>query len=92
MEVGRDARRFRGSYRVALSADPRLSISGDLRRAEVAAKAVRSLKDQLAIAKLPLAKELPDFPFKGTPINAALVGDLAPGSFIAHQQQRAGRR
>jgi len=71
---------------VALSADPRLGISGDLPRAEVAAKAVRSLKDQLAIAKLPLAKELPDFPFKGTPINAALGRDLATGSFIAHQR------
>jgi DNA replication protein DnaC len=61
-------------------------IIGDLLRAEVADKAVRSIKYQLAIAKLPLAKELTDFQFKGTPINEALVRDLATGSFIAQQR------
>jgi DNA replication protein DnaC len=61
-------------------------IIGDLLKAELADKAARSIKYQLAIAKLPLAKELADFQFKGTPINEALVRDLATGSFIAQQR------
>ncbi len=61
-------------------------IIGDLLKAELADKAARSIKYQLAIAKLPLAKELTDFQFKGTPINEALVRDLASGSFIAQQR------
>jgi DNA replication protein DnaC len=61
-------------------------IIGDLLKAELADKAARSIKYQLAIAKLPLAKELTDFEFKGTPINEALVRDLATGSFIAQQR------
>jgi DNA replication protein DnaC len=59
---------------------------GDLLKAELADKAARSIKYQLAIAKLPLAKELEDFQFKGTPVNEALVRDLATGSFIAQQR------
>lgn len=58
----------------------------DLLKAELADKASRSIKYQLAIAKLPLAKELTDFQFKSTPINEALVRDLASGSFIAQQR------
>jgi DNA replication protein DnaC len=61
-------------------------IIGDLLKAELADKAARSIKYQLAIAKLPLAKELADFQFNGTPINEALVRDLATGSFIAQQR------
>jgi DNA replication protein DnaC len=61
-------------------------IIGDLLNAEIADKAARSIKYQLAIAKLPLAKELTDFQFKGTPINEALVRELATGSFIAQQR------
>jgi DNA replication protein DnaC len=61
-------------------------IIGDLLKAELADKAARSIKYQLAIAKLPLAKELADFQFKGSPINEALVRDLATGSFIAQQR------
>jgi DNA replication protein DnaC len=61
-------------------------IIGDLLNAEIADKATRSIKYQLAIAKLPLAKELADFQFKGTPINEALVRDLATGAFIAQQR------
>src|SRR5205823_14398629 len=49
-------------------------------------KAARSIKYQLGIAKLPLAKELADFQFKDTPINEGLVRDLATGSFIAQQR------
>jgi DNA replication protein DnaC len=61
-------------------------IIGDLLKAEVAEKAARSIKYQLTIAKLPLAKDLTDLEFKGTPINEALVRDLAGGGFIAQQR------
>src|SRR5207247_302626 len=58
-------------------------IVGDLLRAEISEKQARSIKYQLTIAKLPLAKDLADFDFSGTPINATLVHDLAAGGFIA---------
>ena len=59
---------------------------GDLLRAEISEKRARSIKYQLTIAKLPLAKDVDDFAFKDTPINEALVRDLAGGSFIAQQR------
>ena len=59
---------------------------GDQQRAEISEKQARSIKYQLAIAKLPLAKDLDDFAFKGTPINEALVRDLARGGFLAQQR------
>ena len=60
--------------------------AGDLLKAEIAEKQARSIKYQLAIARLPLAKDLDDFDFAGTPINEALVHDLAGGGFIAQQR------
>ena len=45
-----------------------------------------TIKYQLTIAKLPLAKDVDDFAFKDTPINEALVRDLAGGAFIAQQR------
>ena len=48
-------------------------IIGDLLTAEVNEKQARSIKYQLTIAKLPLAKDLDDFQFEGTPINQTLV-------------------
>jgi DNA replication protein DnaC len=59
---------------------------GDLLRAEISEKQARSIKYQLTIAKLPLAKDVEDFAFKDTPINEALVRDLAGGAFIAQQR------
>jgi DNA replication protein DnaC len=59
---------------------------GDLLRAEISEKQARSIKYQLTIAKLPLAKDLDDFVFKDTPINEALVRDLAGGGFITQQR------
>jgi hypothetical protein len=44
-------------------------IIGDLLTAEINEKQARSIKYQLTIAKLPLAKDLDDFQFDGTPIN-----------------------
>jgi len=61
-------------------------IVGDLLSAEIAEKQARSIKYQLAIAKLPLTKDLDEFDFAGTPINEALVRDLATGRFIAEQR------
>ncbi len=58
-------------------------IVGDLLSAEISEKQARSIKYQLTIAKLPLAKDLDDFQFEGTPINQTLVNDLAGGGFIA---------
>ena len=40
----------------------------------------------MTTARLPLAKDLGDFTFDGTPINATLVHDLAGGGFLAHER------
>jgi len=61
-------------------------IIGDLLTAEINEKQARSIKYQLTIAKLPLAKDLDDFQFEGTPINETLVRDLAGGGFLAQQR------
>jgi DNA replication protein DnaC len=61
-------------------------VVGDLLKAEIAEKQARSIKYQLTSAKLPLAKDLPDFQFEGTLINEALVKDLAGGGFLAQQR------
>src|SRR5438045_8367952 len=61
-------------------------IVGDLLSAEIAEKQARSIKYQLTIAKLPLAKDIGDFDFTGTPINEALIRDLASGAFLAEQR------
>ena len=51
-------------------------ILGDLLSAEVAEKEARSISYQIGAAKLPLAKELTEFKFTGSPVNEALVRDL----------------
>jgi hypothetical protein len=61
-------------------------IIGDLLTAEINEKQARSIKYQLSIAKLPLAKDIDDFQFDGTPINETLVRDLAGGVFLAQQR------
>jgi DNA replication protein DnaC len=61
-------------------------IVGDLLTAEINEKQARSIKYQLTIAKLPLAKDLDDFQFEGTPINQTLAKDLAGGGFIVQQR------
>jgi len=61
-------------------------VVGDLLTAEIAEKQARSIKYQITIAKLPLAKDIEDFVFDGTPINETLVRDLAGGDFLAHQR------
>jgi DNA replication protein DnaC len=61
-------------------------VVGDLLTAEVSEKQARSIRYQLTIAKLPLAKDLDDFQFAGTPINETLVRDLAGAAFLAQQR------
>ena len=57
-----------------------------LLKAEIAEKHARSIRYQMGIAKLPLAKELADFAFADTPINEQLVRDLAGGNFLSQQR------
>ncbi|SDR45293.1 DNA replication protein DnaC [Rhizobiales bacterium GAS113] len=61
-------------------------IVGDLLTAEIAEKQARSIKYQMTSAKLPLAKDIAEFDFDGTPINETLVRDLAGGEFLAHER------
>jgi len=61
-------------------------IVGDLLQAEVAEKHARSIKYQMTIAKLPLAKDIDDFAFDGAAINEGLVRDLVRGEFVAQQR------
>jgi DNA replication protein DnaC len=61
-------------------------IVGDLLSAEIAEKQARSIKYQLTVAKLPLAKDLDDFDFANTPVNEGLVRELATGTFVADQR------
>jgi DNA replication protein DnaC len=57
-------------------------IIGDLLTAEISEKEARSIKYQMTIAKLPLAKELEEFDFGATEINETLIRDLATGDFL----------
>ena len=61
-------------------------VVGDLLTAEITEKQARSIRYQITIAKMPLAKDIDEFKFDGTPINETLVRDLARGEFLAHQR------
>jgi DNA replication protein DnaC len=61
-------------------------VVGALLKAEIAEKAARSIRYQMGIARLPLAKEVADFKFAGTPINEQLVRDLAGGLFLTDKR------
>jgi DNA replication protein DnaC len=61
-------------------------IVGDLLTAEITEKQARSIRYQISIAKLPLAKDIDDFTFDDTPVNEILVRDLVGGNFLAHQR------
>ena len=61
-------------------------VIGELMKAEIAEKQARSIRYQIGAAQLPLAKELTQFVFDGTPINAALVQHLASGATLAQQR------
>ena len=61
-------------------------IIGDLLSAEISEKLARSIKYQMTIAKLPLAKELDEFVFEAAEVNETLIRDLATGDFLDHQR------
>ena len=65
---------------------PAQQIIGDLLASEIAEKHARSIRYQVGAAKLPLAKELADFDFTGSPINEGLVRELAVGTFLSQQR------
>jgi DNA replication protein DnaC len=61
-------------------------IIGDLLQSEIAEKQARSIRYQMTVAKLPLAKDIEEFDFTGTPINEGLVRELTNGSFATDQR------
>jgi DNA replication protein DnaC len=61
-------------------------VVGDLLTAELSEKQARSIRYQITVAKLPLAKEIEDFAFAETPVNETLVRDLAGGRFLLQQR------
>ncbi len=61
-------------------------VVGDLLEVEINEKQARSIKYQMTIAKLPLAKDLDDFDFDTAEVNETLVRDLAGGGFIEQQR------
>jgi DNA replication protein DnaC len=82
---------MRGAYDEVMATGIKLQhepprIVGDLLSAEIAEKQARSIKYQLTVAKLPLAKDIEEFDFDGTPVNEALIRDLANGTFVADQR------
>ena len=62
------------------------TLLGELLKIEIADKAMRSIRYQMGIARLPVAKELSEFTFAESPVNEALVQEMATGAFL--QQQR----
>ena len=54
--------------------------------AEISEKQARSIKYQMTIAKLPLAKEVDEFDFEAAEVNETLIRDLAAGDFLDHQR------
>jgi len=58
-------------------------ILGDLLRAEITDTQARSIRYQLGIATLPLAKKLTDFVFVDSPVNQALIDDVATGAVLS---------
>lgn len=61
-------------------------VVSDLLTAELSEKQARSIKYQMTIARMPLAKEIEEFAFQDTPVNETLVRDLAGGAFLEHQR------
>jgi DNA replication protein DnaC len=61
-------------------------VIGQLLQAEIAAKQARSINYQMGLAKFPLAKELADLSFEGSPINGELIEQLSSGAFLDTQR------
>lgn len=54
--------------------------------AEISEKQASSIKYQMTIARLPLAKELDEFDFNETPVIETLACDLTGGEFLEQQR------
>jgi hypothetical protein len=68
-------------------------VVGDLLTAEISEKQARSIKYQITIAKLPLAKDISDFTFGGTPINETVCRSAAsPAGGSLRDGARSHRR
>ena len=65
---------------------PVQQIIGALLKAEIADKKARSIKYQMASARLPTVKELADFDFAASPVNQPLIQELATGGFLEGQR------
>ena len=61
-------------------------ILGDLLEAEISEKKARSIKHQMTIAKLPLARELEEFDFGAAEVDEAPVRSLASGDALDRQR------
>ena len=61
---------------------PVQQIIGTLPQVEIADKTARSIKYQMASARLPTAKELADFDVAASPVNEPLIQELAGGGFL----------
>ena len=59
---------------------------GDLLAAEISEKKARSIKHQMTIAKLPLAKELEEVDFGAAEVDEAPVRSLASGDALDRQR------
>ena len=55
-------------------------------RAPLATANARSIKYQMTIARLPLAKEVDEFDFHAAEVNETLIRDLATGDVLDHQR------
>ena len=76
-EILRDSLKRERSYQELL---------GLLLQAELADKRARSIRYRLAMARLPLTKELADFDFAASPVNETLVRELHTGAFLEAQR------
>lgn len=57
-------------------------VVSNLLTAEINEKKARSVKYRITVAKLPVAREIEEFTFDGTPINEALMRELARGELL----------
>src|SRR3546814_19863555 len=57
---------------------------GDLLTPEISEKQTRSIKYQITLAKLPMANDLQDLRFAGTPVNQTLAPQLPEGAIPPH--------
>jgi DNA replication protein DnaC len=62
------------------------AVIGEFLKAEFAEKQARSIKYQMRVANLPLAKDLEDFDFTAAAVNETLLRDLAAGGFLEQQR------